>query len=86
LAVPYLVGVARGGVRGGDPRQLGVLAQRQGLTLVHFSPQRKHFMWAEGCTSGLFGRCLGGVGGNEGVFRVYFVSETVEVELKSGRV
>ena len=30
--------------------------------------------------------CLGGVKEHYGVFRVYFVSETAQVELKSGRV
>jgi len=34
----------------------------------------------------LFRGCLGGVEGHYGVFRVYFVSETAQVELKSGRV
>ena len=29
--------------------------------------------------------CLGGVGGYYGMSRVYFVSETAQVELKSGR-
>ena len=30
--------------------------------------------------------CLGGVRGNKGVFRVYFMSETAQVELTGGRV
>jgi hypothetical protein len=55
----------------------------QGLTLVRFSAQRKHFLWDRGCKEGVCRGCVGGVLGNEGV---YFVSETAEVELKSGRV
>ena len=58
----------------------------QGLTLVHFSAQRKCFRWDWGCMQGLFRGCLGGVKGHYGVFRVYFVSKMAQVELKSGRV
>jgi len=61
----------------------------QGLTLVHFSAQLKRILWDRGATRG----CLGGVwevswGIKEyqGMFRVYFVSETAQVELRSGRV
>ena len=64
----------------------------QGLTLVHFSAQLKRFLWDRGCIEGLLRGCFagvqvesGGVGGCWGV-RVYFVSETAQVELKSGRV
>ena len=63
-----------------------VSAVRQGLTLVHFSAQRERFLWDRGCAQGLFGGCLGGVWGYYGVSTVYFVSETAQVELKSGRV
>jgi hypothetical protein len=35
---------------------------------------------------GLFTGCLGGIRGYQGVSRVIFVSETAQVELKSGRV
>jgi len=35
------------------------LASGQGLTLVHFSAQRKRFMWDRGCTQGLVRGCLG---------------------------
>ena len=35
---------------------------------------------------GLFRGGLGGVWGNQGLCRVFFVSETAQVELKSGRV
>jgi len=59
---------------------------RQGLTLVHFSAQLKRFLWNKGCFQGLFTGCSSGVRGHEGVCRVYFVSETAQVELKSGRV
>jgi len=58
----------------------------QGLTLVHFSAQLTRFLCDRGCVKGLFRGCLGGVGGYLGVFTVYFVSETTQVELKSGRV
>ena len=59
---------------------------RQGLTLVHFSAQRKRFPGGMGYISGLFKGCLGGVRGYQGVCRVYFVSETAQVELTSERV
>jgi len=62
---------------------------RQVLTLVHFSAPLKRILWDRGALRG----CLVGVeevsGGNEeyqGVFRVCFVSETAQVELRSGRV
>ena len=35
---------------------------------------------------GVIGRCQGVLRSFRGVFRVYFVSETAQVELKSGRV
>jgi len=42
-----------------------------------------------GCGGGVAGvwrGCGGGVRGYQGVYRVYFVSETDQVELNSGRV
>jgi len=60
--------------------------QVHGLTLVHFSAQRKRFLWDRGFIQGLSRGCLAGVRVYEGVFRVLFVSETAQVELKSGRV
>jgi len=69
--------------RRGAPR---AAPRRQGLTLVHFSAQLKRFVWDRGCIEGLFGGCSWGVWGHEGVQRVYFVSETAQVELRSGRV
>ena len=46
-------------------------AQNQGLTLVHFSAQRKRFLWDGGVASwGLFGGRLGGVMGYYGAFGV----------------
>jgi hypothetical protein len=61
----------------------------QGLTLVHFSAQLKRVLWDRGAVRD----CSGGVqevsGVNkeyQGVFRVYFVSETAQVELRSRRV
>ena len=61
-------------------------ATEQGLTLVHFSAQRKRFMWDTGCMEGLFWGWLQGGRGYWEVFRVYFVSGTAQVELKSGGV
>jgi len=58
----------------------------QGHTLVHFSAQLKRLLWDRGCMQGLFGGCSGGVTKHKGVFSVYFVSETAQVELQSGRV
>jgi len=58
----------------------------QGLTFVHVSAHHKRVLWDRGCTSGLFRGCLEGVRGYQGVPRVYFVSETAQVELNSGRV
>jgi len=61
-------------------------ASEQGLTLVHFSAQRKRFLCDMGCISELFKGCLASGRGYQGVFRVYFVSERALFELKSGRV
>jgi len=36
----------------------------QGITLVHFSVQRKRFLWERGYIWGLFRVCLGGVRGS----------------------
>jgi hypothetical protein len=49
----------------------------QGLSIVNIPAQRKRFLWHRGCILGLFIRCLG-------VFRVYFVSETAQVEIECG--
>ena len=61
-------------------------AAHQGLTLVHFSTQRKRFLWDRGSIEGLFRGCLVALRGYSGVFRVYFVLERAQVEPKSGRV
>ena len=61
-------------------------AQAQGLTLVHFLAQRKRVLWSKGGIWGLPKGCLGGIRGYHGVLRVYFVSGTAQVELKSERV
>jgi len=58
----------------------------QGHTPVHFLVQRKRFVWSRGCIWGLFRECVLGIRGYEGVSRVYFVPETAQVELKTGRV
>jgi len=47
---------------------LGTLDQE--LTLVHFSAQRKRFLWHRGCSQGLFRGYLGGVRGHFGVLKV----------------
>ena len=53
---------------------------------TRISAERKRLLWDRGCIQGLFRGCLGCVKGHYVVFRVYFVSETAQVELKSGRV
>jgi hypothetical protein len=61
----------------------------QGLTLVHFPPQLMRFLWDRVRVEGLFRVGLGVAYGFQGVCgdaSVYFVSETAQVELKSGRV
>jgi hypothetical protein len=58
---------------------------QQGLTLVHFSAQRKRFLWDRGRIQGLFMGCLRDVMGYQGVLRVYFVPDTAQVEVRSGR-
>ena len=58
----------------------------QGLTLSHFSAQRKRFQWDRGRIGGLFNGFLGGAIEVIEICRVYFVSETAQVELKNGRV
>jgi len=58
----------------------------QRLTLVHFSAQRKLFVWDRGFIQGLFRGCSGGVRGYLGVSWVCLVSETAQVELNSERV
>jgi hypothetical protein len=40
-----------------------ITAVGQGLTLVHFSAQRKRIRWDRGCVQGLFRGCLVGVRG-----------------------
>jgi hypothetical protein len=57
--------VATGAARAMMATQLG-----QGLTLVHYHARRKRFRFDRGCIQGVFGRCLGGVGEYDGVFRV----------------
>jgi hypothetical protein len=36
-------------------------ARHQGLTLVHFPAQLKHFLWDRGCIEEVFMGCLAGV-------------------------
>ena len=61
----------------------------QGLTLVHSLAQLKRIL----SDRDAFRDCAGGaeevawgIKAYQGVFRVYFVSETAQVELRSGRV
>ena len=61
-------------------------AASQGLTLVHFAAQRKCFLWDREYIWGLFRGRLRGTRGYYGVFRVCFVSETSQVELKTGQL
>jgi hypothetical protein len=63
-------------------------ALQQGLTLVHFSAQRQRFLWSKGCIEGIFRGCVRvvGVGGQQELYRVLFMSETAQVELRRGRV
>jgi len=50
-----------------------VIITTQGLTLVHFSAQRKRLLWVRGCIWRLFRGFLGGVRGYWAVCRVHFV-------------
>jgi len=64
-------------------------AEMQGLTLVHFSAQRKRILWNRVAFRVFLGgvhEVSGGIKEHWGVFRVHFVSETAQVELRSGRV
>ena len=38
-------------------QEIHVTVYRQGLTLVHFSAQRKCFLWDRGCIYGFFRGC-----------------------------
>ena len=73
-------------------------ARFQGLALVHFLAQRERFLWDRGlhlggiagafrwdrgCIQGVFRGHFAGVRGDDGICRVYLVSETAQVELKS---
>jgi len=66
--------------------KLKIERERQGLTLAHFSAQRRRFVWDRGCIQGLCRGCLVGVRGYQGMSWLYFVSGTAQVEPKSGRV
>ena len=58
------------------------------FALVHFLTfgLTKRFVWDRGCVWVLLGGCLLGVRGYDGMYRVHFVSESAQIELKSGRV
>jgi hypothetical protein len=57
----------------------------QGLTLVHFSAQLERFVWDRGARRDCVARIKGVLGGVKGVKGV-FVSDTAQVELRSGRM
>jgi hypothetical protein len=61
-------------------------ASSQGLTLVHFSAQLERFFWGRGCAWGLCSPCSGGATGCLGCIGYFLVSDTAQVELRSGRV
>jgi hypothetical protein len=63
-------------------------ASIQGLTLVHFPAQLERILWERGAFRGYLRdaqEVSGGIQEYQGVFRVYFVSETAQVKLRSGR-
>jgi len=60
--------------------------QWQGLTLDHFSAQRERFLYDKGCSQGLLRVWLGSLRRYQGVSGMYILSESAQVELKSGRV
>jgi hypothetical protein len=69
------------------PRRADI--SRQGLTFVHVSAQLKRILWDRASMRGCLGgveEVSGGVKKYQGVFRVSLVSETAQVELRSGRV
>ena len=49
LAPAAASSAAAGGKGSSIPAAASGLANTQGLTLVHFSAQRKHFLWFRGC-------------------------------------
>ena len=62
---------------------------RQGLTLLHFSAQLERFVWNRGVRMGWCSSCEGGVWGLWGCLGCVgclLVSDTAQVELRSGRV
>jgi len=58
----------------------------QGLKLVHLPAQRERFLWDKGCAWGVYMVFMAAV---EGFFKglgMLCVSDTAQVELRSGRV
>jgi len=55
----------------------------QGLTVVHFSAQLERFVWDWGCA---YRGCVARVRGCLGCVGCFLVTDTAEVELRSGRV
>ena len=62
------------------------VTRQQGLTLVHFSAQLERSVWDRGCAQGLCSPCQGGVRRCLGCVGCFLVSDTAQVELRSGRV
>jgi len=58
----------------------------QGLTLVHFSAQLERFVWDRGYAEWLCNLCEGVVRGCSGCVGCFIVTDTAQVELRSGRV
>ena len=61
------------------PAKCGYTTLHQGLTLFHFSAQRRRLLWDRVCIQGVFRWCLGGFMGYQGVFWVFFVPETARL-------
>jgi hypothetical protein len=71
------------------PSTLGALGKLLGGRGLHSSTFRLNvngFLWDRGCIQELFRGCLAGLRAYQGVFTIYMVSETAQVELKSARV
>jgi len=56
----------------GRRRAKAASARKQGLTLLHFSAQRKRYLWDRGCIEGLFRVYFAGVSVVSGGVRGYW--------------
>jgi hypothetical protein len=66
------------GSRPPSPWPLSTATSRQGLSLVHFSSQRKRFLWDRGCIRG----CSGGVSGELGWFGCPLCQKRLKLSFK----